>query len=500
MRLREERKMVNFHSLYTSLPLLLVTLAVKFEDAESVSEAKQFMDAGNVLLAAGQLADALTQYNNAIDRDSTDYMAYFKRATTWLALGKSKAALPDLTKSIKLKEDFTPAILSKASIFLKQGHMDDALKYYKRVLVLDIQNKEAKEKFGLIPTLKARVPIADKQVEDGELEQAIENYSKLIMYSPWFKDLREKRSKVYVQVGEYYKAVEDLRAITKLQPDSTGVFFEMSTLHYTIGDLEEALNDIRECLKLDQDHKQCKPLYTKMKKLNKQLQAAETLIQQQQYDEAVKKFENAAKTEPTEYAHLINIKTRICHCKSKAGHTDEAIKLCSDILEREPDNVAVLSDRAEAYIQAELYEKAIQDYQAANEADESQRTQEGLKRAEKLLKQSKKRDYYKILGVKRNAQKREILKAYRKLAMEWHPDKHEGANKEAAEKKFMDIADAKEVLTDPEKRAMYDRGEDPLDPEEQQQRQQQWGQPFGFNPFGGGGGGGGNYQFKFHFN
>lgn len=49
----------------------------------------------------------------------------------------------------------------------------------------------------------------------------------------------------------------------------------------------------------------------------------------------------------------------------------------------------------------------------------------------------------------RNAQKREILKAYRKLAMEWHPDKHEGANKESAEKKFMDIADAKEVLTDP---------------------------------------------------
>ncbi|PIK56335.1 putative dnaJ-like subfamily C member 3 [Apostichopus japonicus] len=450
--------MVNFHSLYTSLPLLLVTLAVKFEDAESVSEAKQFMDAGNVLLAAGQLADALTQYNNAIEHQ---------------AKGRLHAA-----------------ILSKASIFLKQGHMDDALKYYKRVLVLDIQNKEAKEKFGLIPTLKARVPIADKQVEDGELEQAIENYSKLIMYSPWFKDLREKRSKVYVQVGEYYKAVEDLRAITKLQPDSTGVFFEMSTLHYTIGDLEEALNDIRECLKLDQDHKQCKPLYTKMKKLNKQLQAAETLIQQQKYDEAVKKLENAAKTEPTEYAHLINIKTRICHCKSKAGHTDEAIKLCSDILEREPDNVAVLSDRAEAYIQAELYEKAIQDYQAANEADESQRTQEGLKRAEKLLKQSKKRDYYKILGVKRNAQKREILKAYRKLAMEWHPDKHEGANKESAEKKFMDIADAKEVLTDPEKRAMYDRGEDPLDPEEQQQRQQQWGQPFGFNPFGGGGGGG----------
>lgn len=46
---------------------------------------------------------------------------------------------------------------------------------------------------------------------------------------------------------------------------------------------------------------------------------------------------------------------------------------------------------------------------------------------------------------------------------------------------------------------MFDQGEDPLDPEEQQKRQQ-WGQPFGggFNPFGSGGGGGG-FNFKFHF-
>ena len=50
----------------------------------------------------------------------------------------------------------------------------------------------------------------------------------------------------------------------------------------------------------------------------------------------------------------------------------------------------------------------------------------------------------------RNASKKEILKAYRKLAMEWHPDQHkEGEDKENAEKKFMDIAAAKEVLTDP---------------------------------------------------
>lgn len=56
-----------------------------------------------------------------------------------------------------------------------------------------------------------------------------------------------------------------------------------------------------------------------------------------------------------------------------------------------------------------------------------------------------------VLFVSRNAKKREILKAYRKLAVKWHPDKWEGDDKAAAEKKFIDIAAAKEVLTDPGK-------------------------------------------------
>lgn len=49
----------------------------------------------------------------------------------------------------------------------------------------------------------------------------------------------------------------------------------------------------------------------------------------------------------------------------------------------------------------------------------------------------------------RTASKKQILKAYKKLAMKWHPDKYEGDDKEMAQKRFIDIASAKEVLTDP---------------------------------------------------
>jgi curved DNA-binding protein len=65
------------------------------------------------------------------------------------------------------------------------------------------------------------------------------------------------------------------------------------------------------------------------------------------------------------------------------------------------------------------------------------------------------KDYYKILGVAKNASVEEIKKAYRKLAAKYHPDKNPGDK--AAEEKFKDINEAKEVLADPEKRKMYER-------------------------------------------
>lgn len=65
------------------------------------------------------------------------------------------------------------------------------------------------------------------------------------------------------------------------------------------------------------------------------------------------------------------------------------------------------------------------------------------------------RDFYEVLGVKKDADPDSIKKAYRKLAMQFHPDKNPGDH--AAEEKFKEAASAYEVLSDPEKRSKYDR-------------------------------------------
>jgi DnaJ family protein C protein 7 len=78
------------------------------------------------------------------------------------------------------------------------------------------------------------------------------------------------------------------------------------------------------------------------------------------------------------------------------------------------------------------------------------------------LKKSKRKDYYKILGVAKEATDEEMKKAYKKMALKWHPDKNNSSEeqKALADKMFKDVGEAYSILTDPEKRRMYDQGAD----------------------------------------
>jgi curved DNA-binding protein len=101
------------------------------------------------------------------------------------------------------------------------------------------------------------------------------------------------------------------------------------------------------------------------------------------------------------------------------------------------------------------------------------------------------KDYYKILGVDKKASQADIKKAYRKLAVQYHPDKTQG-NKEA-EEKFKLVNEAHEVLGDEEKRKKYDE----LGENWNRFQQSGQGQPGGgWSPFGGGGQPGGSYHYE----
>jgi len=119
--------------------------------------------------------------------------------------------------------------------------------------------------------------------------------------------------------------------------------------------------------------------------------------------------------------------------------------------------------RAQCYIAVEKYEEAVRDYEHVLDKEPTNEVQAGLREAKRLLKISKRKDYYKILGISKTATLHEIKKAYKRLALQYHPDKvtcDTEEEKKQAETKFKEIADAYSILMDANKKARFDAGED----------------------------------------
>ena len=153
----------------------------------------------------------------------------------------------------------------------------------------------------------------------------------------------------------------------------------------------------------------------------------------------------------------------------KLKKNEEALRDSNQSIKLNPFYARGYIKRGNVYMELNMFDDARADFQKAKDLDPNVTGVDGyLNEANQKAEKARKRDYYAILGVDKNADEREIKKAYKKMAMKYHPDRNSETeeSKKMAEKKFIDVNDAYSVLSDPKKRSMYDQGVDPLNPEE----------------------------------
>jgi DnaJ family protein C protein 7 len=116
-----------------------------------------------------------------------------------------------------------------------------------------------------------------------------------------------------------------------------------------------------------------------------------------------------------------------------------------------------------SYQDTDQHDAAVRDCEKVVQLHRTHENQATLKDAKRLEKLSKRKDYYKILGIERSASQEQIKQAYRKGALRHHPDRHVSAEPEMREKEenlFKDVSEAYSVLSDPKKKNRYDSGQD----------------------------------------
>lgn len=280
--------------------------------------------------------------------------------------------------------------------------------------------------------------------------------------------------------------------IAHLAP-STELFLRLSSLSYFIfGDRDSQYRDtglshLKTCLGSDPDNKRCAKAHRRIKNFNKILKKAQNFQEGGSWRAVIGALKGSKVGQPSIYqqieaaiqedvaegilpgglkdplnqsALLQELNEMHCQAHLELDELKRALPYCERVSNRDPDNVQGLVAKAEEHLVAERYDDAVRDLTKAFELSgkSSRSIHARLQKAQQRLKISKTKDYYKVLGVARDADEQTIKKAYRRLAREHHPDK--GGKPE----KMAEINEAFGVLNNGELKERFDRGDDPNDP------------------------------------
>ncbi|MQL94703.1 hypothetical protein Taro_027361 [Colocasia esculenta] len=343
---------------------------------------------------------------------------------------------------------------------------------YRRFLELKPGTSSAEKELSQLLQAQSAFKSASALFDSNDYSKALDYIEKVVLvFSPGCLKAKHLKVKILLGLKDYSGAISDTGYILKEYDNDLEALLLRGRAYYYLADHDVAMRHFQKGLRLDPEHSELKKAYFGLKNLLKKTKSAEENADKGKLRVAVEEYKVALAVDPSHLAYNVHLHLGLCKVLVKLGRGKDALSSCTEALEIDEELVEALVQRGEAKLLTEDFEGAVEDLKAAAQkspqitlAATDMNVREALMKAEKALKLSKRKDWYKILGISRTASIAEIKRAYKKLALQWHPDKN--------------------VLGDEDKRVRYDRGEDV--------EEMGMGGP-GFNPSGGG------QQFTFHF-
>lgn len=481
-----------------------IASALSASDIPADTPVSQLIKDASVKLATGNTQEALTYFDVAISRDPKNYLTFFRRGAAYLSLGRTVQAQHDFDKVLELKPGFEGALVQRAKIRARKADWAAARKDYEAAGKTD--------EIAQLEEAQGAAILAQEAAAKGDWEGCISHAGTAIMVAGGAYDIRKTRATCRFEKGEVIEGISDLQHLLQINTGDIEPHLQSSAMaFYSLGETEKGIKHIAQCLQSDPDSKTCMKLRRREKNLEKDLKKVRTYFEKRQFATASKLLIDRGEDDPgllkevkedfEDYVKqgyiyknspqglYTNLVEMTCEAYVEMGNHKKGSPYCTEALQLNPESLYGLLHKAQRQLESDDFEDAIRTLDHAKEHhQQNQKIHDLLNKAHTLLKRSKTKDYYKVLGLTRDADDREIKRAYRKLSKAYHPDKasSKGITPEEAQKKMAAVNEAYEVLSDPELKERFDRGDDP-------NSQEQQGNPFQGSPFGPGGG----QQFMF---
>ncbi|KAL9032872.1 MAG: hypothetical protein Q9180_006256 [Flavoplaca navasiana] len=425
---------------------------------------------GNKYFKAQDYVKAIAEYTKALSVEPQSVTYLSNRAAAFISASRFDEALADSKQAQELEPQNAKVLHRLARIYVNLGRPSEALEILDHIST-----------FQTVTTAERR-PAAEMETHIKQAEEALRRGTTGSMVIHALDQAEralgagvEKPRKWQLMRGEAYLKMGNVNSLGEAQGVAMSLLRKNSKdpealvlrgrALYAQGENEKALQHFREALNCDPDYKDGVKFLRLVQKLERMKEEGNTAFKTGRYKQAVELYGQALEVDPSNKGINSKLHQNRAMASIKLKDFKSAISDCDRAIALDSTYTKARRTRARALGESGNWDEAVREYKAIAESNPSEPgIQKEVHNAELELKKSKRKDYYKLLGVEKDASDNEIKKAYRKLAIVHHPDKN--PDDEGAAEKFKEIGEAYECLSDPQKRARYDSGEDLIDPSE----------------------------------
>ena len=373
-----------------------------------------------------------------------------------------EALVADILEIDQLNAD---ALYARALCLYGQDNLDVALENLRDVLHKTPDHENAKNLYWKAKKLASKRKEGSFAFNAGNFHQAYDLYTEALSIDPRNKSVNSRlycnRATVCSKIGQVSEAIQDCTKALELDAGYIKAYLRRAKC-YTEQELhEDAVQDYERVCEIDKTKENEKLLHDarlklasgRVKILELKKEEGNAAFRAGKYKLAYDLYTEALDIDPdNKSVNSVLFCNRAIVC-SKLGQFYKAIDDCTKSIELQDFYSKAYFSRAKYYMEVELYEEAVKDYEKIYNRDRNLENKKLLNHAKSMFEKSKKKtkDYHDILGVPKNASSEEIKKAYHQKAKIHHPDRHRNeplVKQKIEERRFKDINEAHKVLSE----------------------------------------------------
>lgn len=379
-------------------------------------------------------------------------------------LNNYQSALEDARKAVTLDPAFVKGYIRCLKCAIALGDLTTAESAIRRIRELNMESSaNMNAELQSVEILKQYETEAQKAYEKKDFRKVVYCMDRCLDQAPTCARYKIQKAECLAYLGRYQEAQEIANGILHLDKSNADAIYVRGMCLFYEDNIDSATSHFQQVFRLAPDHTKAMDIYKRAKLLKKKKDDGNDAYKNCRFQEALNLYTEALSVDPLNKKTNAKLYFNRATVMARLNKVREAAADCTSALALDENYLKALLRRAKCYMDLGEYEDAVRDYERICKIDKSRENKRLLQEAKVALKRSKRKDYYKILGVERSATEDEIKKAYRKRALVHHPDRHANATdaeKKEQEKKFKELGEAYGVLSDAKKKARYDSGQD----------------------------------------